>query len=165
MRRQPLRDVVNDDVDPLAESFGAGELLSVINHVHAEADFVRELRDEVADVPGAKHVDVRRCLHRFDEDFHLPSANEPGLLREIVVQLVLNVQRATVRDRLAGFPERVVLVTAAPDRADRAAVRVDEHLCPNALRRGPMGGDDRDERNFFPALECLRQGGKDLLVH
>ena len=121
--------------------------------------------DEVADVPGAKHVDVRRRLHRFDEDFHLPSAHEPGFLREVVVQLVLDVQRATVRDRLAGFPERIVLIAAAADRADRPAVRVDEHLCPDALRCGPVGGDDRDERHFFPALECLRQGGENLLVH
>ena len=138
MCREPLRDVVDDDVDALAESLRAGELLAIVDDVDPEADFVRQLRDEVADVPGAEDVDVRRRLHRLDEDFHLPSADEPGLLREVVVQLVLDVQRATVRDRLAGFPERVVLVTAAADRADRAAVRVDEHLGPNALRRGPV---------------------------
>ena len=49
--------------------------------------------DVVADVPGAEDVDVRRWLDRLDEDLHLTAADEPGFLREVVVELVLHVER------------------------------------------------------------------------
>ena len=57
MRVEPGRDVVDDDVDAVAEALGAGELLAVVDDVDAEAGVVRHLADEVADVAGAEDVD------------------------------------------------------------------------------------------------------------
>ena len=153
------------DVDALAEPLGVGELFAVVDDVHAEADVVRHLRHPVADVAGAEDVDIRRRLDGLDEDLHLAAAYQTGLLREVVVELVLHVQRPARLDRFAGFPERVVLVAAAADRADGPAVGKDQHLGADALRRGAGGGDDGDEGDFLPAIQGLREGGKDLLVH
>ena len=165
MLLDPGRDVLDDDVDAFAEAFGVGELLAVVDDVDAEPDVVRHLRDPVADVAGTEDVDVGRRLDGLDEDLHLPAAHQTGLLREVVVELVLHVQRPAGLDRFAGFPEGVVLVAAAANRADGPAVRKDQHLGADALRRGAGGGHDGDEGNFLPAIQGLREGGEDLLVH
>ena len=157
--------MIDDDVDAFAEALRVGELLAVVHDVDAEARLVRHLRDEVADVTGAEDVDVRRRLDRLDEDFHLAAADQPGLLREVVVQLVLHAERPPRPDRLARLPERVVLVAAAADRADRPAVGVDEHLGADALRGGAGRAGDGDERHLFAARQCFGQRGEDLLVH
>jgi hypothetical protein len=66
---------------------------------------------------------------------------------------------------LARLPERVVLVTAAADRAHGAAVCVDEHLGADALRGGSGRRDDGHEGHFFAALERGGQRGEHFLVH
>ncbi len=157
--------MIDDDVDAFAEALGVGELLAIVHDVDPEAGVVRHLGDEVADVPGAEDVDLRRCLDRLDEDFHLAAADEPGLLREVVVQLVLHAERAACQDRLARLPERVVLVAAAADGADRPAVGVDEHLGADALRGRAGRAGDGDERHFLAARQRFGEGGEDFLVH
>ena len=69
-----------------------------------------------------------------------------------------------MRDRLARLPERVVLVAAAADGADRAAVGEHQHLRAGALRRRSLRAHDRHERDRLAALERVGGGGKDLLV-
>ena len=142
-----------------------GELLAIVHDVHAEADLVRQPREMEADVAGADDVQLGRRLDRLDVDVHLPAADEPGLLREIVGQLVVHELRPPVGDRLARLPERVVLVAAAADRADDAAVGEDEHLRADPLRRRSGRRDDRDERRRLAALERVGDGGEDFLVH
>ena len=88
-----------------------------------------------ADVAGADDVELRGRRERIDVDVHLSAADEAVLLREVVVQLVVEQRAAAGGDRLARLPERVVLVAAAADRADRAAVGEDQHLGAGALRR------------------------------
>ncbi len=148
------------DVDALAEALGAGELLAVVDDVHVEADLVRHLRDEVADVSGAEDVDLWRRFDRLDEHFHLAAADEPGLLGEVVVELVLHGERAALLDGLARLPERLVLVAAAADRADRAPVGVDEHLGADALRRRAGGRHDGDERHSSPLSSASASAAK-----
>ena len=88
----------------------------------------------------------------------------PGLLDEVVVEVVLDEGRLAGGDRLARLAERVVLVAAAADRADDAAVGEDQHLGADALRRRAVGADDRHQRARLAALERRGGGGKDLLV-
>ena len=114
---------------------------------------------------GAEHVQLWRRLDGLHEHFHLPSADEAGFLREVVVQVELQLDRLAALDGLARLPERLVLVAAAADRPHRAAVRVDQHLCADALRRGSGRRDDGDERHLVAALEGVVEGGEDLLVH
>src|SRR4030095_6773122 len=59
VRCDPLRNVVHDDVDAFAEALGAGEFLAVVDDMYAEADFVRQLRHKIANVPGAEDIHVR----------------------------------------------------------------------------------------------------------
>ena len=66
---------------------------------------------------------------------------------------------------LARLPERVVLVAAAADGADDAAVGEDEHLGADALRRRAVGRHDGHERHFLAAGERLAEGGEDFVVH
>ena len=93
------------------------------------------LRQVPADVAGADDVELRRRRERIDVDVHLPSADQAVLLREVVVELVVEQRAPAGRDGFARLPERVVLVAAAADRADRAAVGEDEHLGAGPLRR------------------------------
>ena len=74
------------------------ELLAIVDDVDAEADFLREPREVEADVAGADDVELGRRLDRLDVDVHLPAADEAGLLREVVGQLVVHELR---RARLA----------------------------------------------------------------
>ena len=160
-----MRNVLDDHVDALAESLGVGELLTVVDHVHPEPDVVRHPRDPVADVSGPEDVHIGRCFDGLDEDLHLSAAHEAGLLREVVVELVLHVQRPARLDRLARLPEGIVLVAPSADRSDRSAVGKDQHLGAHALGRGAGRGHYRDKGHFLPAFERIGEGGKDLLVH
>ena len=117
-----------------------------------------------ADVAGADDVEMRGGCERIDVDVHLPAADEAVLLREVVVEVVVEQRAAAGRDRFARLPEGVVLVAAAADRADRAAVGEDEHLRAGPLRRRAVGADDRHERGGFAARERVGGRGEDLLV-
>ena len=130
-----------------------------------EPDFVREPRQVQADVARADHIQLGRRLDRLNVDVHLSTADEARLLREVVGELVVHELRFAAGNRLAGSPERVILVAAAPDRADDPAVGEDEHLRADALRRRSAGGDDRHERGRFAALERIGDGGEDFFVH
>ena len=48
------------------------------------------LAEVVADVAGAEDVDGGRGFDRLDEHFHLPAADQPGLFREVVVEIVFD---------------------------------------------------------------------------
>ena len=130
-----------------------------------EAGVVRDAADEMPDVAGAEDVDRRRRLDRLDEDLHLSAADEPRLCREVVGQLVAHGARLARLQRLARLPQRLVLVAAAADGADDAAVGVDEHLGADALGRGAVGRHDGDERHFLAVLERLAERREDFVVH
>ena len=72
--------------------------------------------------------------------------------------------RAALRvdQRLPGLPEGVVLVAAAADGADGAAVGVDQHLGADALRRGAVGDDDGDQRHVLGARRAPRRARRRL---
>ena len=91
--RDPRRDVVDDDLRGGREALGVRELLAVVDDVDAEADLVREPRQMEADVAGADDVQLGRRLDRLDVDVHLAAADQPGLLREVVVELVVHELR------------------------------------------------------------------------
>ena len=55
---------------------------------------MRQLRQVVTDMSGADDVQLGRRLDRLDVDLHLTAADEPGLLREVVVELVVHELRA-----------------------------------------------------------------------
>jgi hypothetical protein len=73
--------------------------------------------------------------------------------------------RPAAGDRLPGFPERIVLVAAAADGADDTAVREDEHLGADPLRRRSERRHDRHERGRLASLERIRHGAEDLSIH
>ena len=114
---------------------------------------------------GAEDVEIWLGLHGLDEDLHLSATDQPGLFGEVVVELVLDVHRPARLDRFARLPEGVVLVASAADRAHGAAVRVDEHLRPDALRRRAGGRGDGDECHPFAALQSLRERREHFLIH
>ena len=58
-----------------------------------------------------------------------------------------------------------MLVAAAADGADDAAVAEDEHLRADALRRRAVRRHDRHQRRLFAARERLSQRGEDFVVH
>jgi hypothetical protein len=62
-------------------------------------------------------------------------------------------RRTSGRERIASFPECVVLIAAAADSANGTAVGKDEHLRARALRRGPARANDRHQRDRFAALQ------------
>ena len=131
----PRRDVVDHDLDRVGKPLAVRELLAIVHDVDAEADFVRHARQVKSDVSGADDVELGRRLDRFDVDVHLSTADQPGLLGEVIVELVVHELGTPAGDGLARLPERVVLVAAAADRADDPAVAEDEHLGADALRR------------------------------
>jgi hypothetical protein len=104
-------------------------------------------------------------LRELDVDVHLSTADQAGLLGEIVGQLVVDELWPAIGDGLLCLPERIVLVTAAANRPDDAAVAEHEHLGAHALRRRAGRGHDRDERSRFPPFERIGDGGEDFLVH
>ena len=103
--RDPGWNVVDNDLIGLRESFAIGELLAVVDHVDAEAHLVRQPREMEADMAGADDVQLGRRLDRLDIDVHLSAADEPGLLGEIVRELVVDQLRAAAEDRFARLPE------------------------------------------------------------
>ena len=117
----------------------------------------------IADVAGADDVEPRRRFERLDIDLHLAAAHQSVLLGEVVVEVVLD--QCGLRDWIdfLRLPERVVLVAAAPDGAHGAAVRKDEHLCADPLRRRAIGRHDRHERRVLATLERLGQRLEDFL--
>src|SRR5690606_39328916 len=124
----PLGGRRGEYLDRVREPFAVRELLAVVDDVHLEADRRRQLTELAADMSGAEDVELRRRLDRLDEDVHLPSADQPRLLGEVVAELVVDELRAPGGERLARLPERVVLVAAAADGADGPPVGEDEHL-------------------------------------
>src|SRR5262249_29668848 len=99
-----------------------------------------------------------------DVDVHAASADQPVLLREVVVELVVGECRTPGSQRVARLAERVVLVAAAADGTDGAPVGVDEHLRADALRRRALRADDGHERDRLAAAKRLACGGQDFLV-
>src|SRR4029434_3324333 len=97
----------------VAEALLVRELLAVVHDMDAKAGVVRHARDVISDVPGAEDVDVGRRLDGLDEDLHLAAADQSGLLREVVIQLVLHAQRPSRSDRLARFSASVRIAGAA----------------------------------------------------
>ena len=118
VRSKPRWNVVDNDFGRVGKPLGVGELLAIVDDVHAEADLVSQSREVEADMPGADDVELGRRLDRLDVHVHLAAADEPGFLREVVRKLVVHELRASVGNRLASLPERVVLVAAAADGAD-----------------------------------------------
>src|SRR5207237_2863985 len=89
----PRRNVVDDDLDRRGEALAVRELLTIVDHVHPEPDVAREPREVEADVPRADDVQLRRRLDRLDVHVHLPAADEPRFLREVVGELVVEQLR------------------------------------------------------------------------
>ncbi len=116
------------------------------------------------DVAGADDVEVWRGEERIDVDVHPAAADQAVLLREIVVQLVVDDLRAAIVQGEPGLADRVVLVAAATDRSHDATVREDQHLRAGALRSGPLGANDGHERGGFAALQCVGRCGQDVFV-
>src|SRR6185295_15799000 len=110
-------------------------------------------------------VELGGGLDWLDVDVHLSAADEPGFLREVVVELVVDELRLAAGDRVLRLPERVVLVTAAADGADDPAVAEDEHLRADTLRRRAGGRDDGHERGGFAPVERIGHRREDLFVH
>ena len=133
--------------------------------MHAEAGVVRHLAEVIADVAGAEDVDRRRGFDRLDEHFHLAAAHQAGFFREVVVEIVFDGGRLARRQDLARLADRVVLVTAAADGADNAAVGEHQHLRADTLRRRAVRRHDRHQRRFFTARESLSQRGEDFVIH
>ena len=163
--REPGRDVVDDDRRRERKALGVRERRAIVDDVHAEAGFVRHLAEVVADVAGAEDVDGGRGLDRLDEHFHLAAADQPGLFREVVVEIVLDGRRLARLQHLPRLADRVVLVAAAADGADDAAVAEDEHLRADALRRRAVRRHDGHQRGFFAARQRLSERGEDFVVH
>ena len=94
-----------------------------------------------------------------------PPHTRPGLFGEVVVEVVLHGGGLARREHGPGLADGVVLVAAAADRADNAAVAKHQHLRADALRRGPVGRDDRDQGGFFATRQRFPERGKDFVVH
>jgi hypothetical protein len=123
-----------------------------------------DLAEVKADVARSDDVEVRGWEEWIDMDIHPSTANQAVLLREVVIQLVVDDLRSPVVQREAGFPDRIVLVAAPADRPHRATVGEDKHLRTGALRRGPLGADHRHERGSLTALQCVGRGSQDVFV-
>ncbi len=82
--RDPGGNVFRHDFRGVRKPLAVRELLAIVHDVHAEADLVRQPREMKPDVARADDVELGRWLDRLDVDVHLPAADEPGLLREIV---------------------------------------------------------------------------------
>ena len=143
-----------------------GELLAIVDDVDAEADLVRQAREVEADVAGADDVELGRRLDRLDVDVHLSAADEPGLLREVVRQLVVDELRAC-DGRSPRGPSRT--------RRSRSSRRRSCRRCGRRRRRAswrrPAAASSRCVETIvtsaagFAALERVGDGGEDFLVH
>ena len=139
-------------------SSAAGKRSALANFSRSSTTWTRkpasrgDAAEVTADVAGADDVEVRGRV-RADRCGR-PSglrrrARSPGRSRRSARS---GAARPAGGQRLARLPERVVLVAAAADRADRPAVREDEHLRAGALRRRAARADDGHERDRFAAL-------------
>src|SRR5262245_32291357 len=117
----------------VGEPAGVGELLAIVDDVHAEAGIRGSAGQMQTDVPAAYHVEARCGSERIDVHIHLSTANEAVFLREVVVQLVVEHRRASRGKGVTRLPERIVLIAAAADGANSTAVGKDEHLRAAAL--------------------------------
>jgi hypothetical protein len=130
-----------------------------------EASRSRHTRQVLTHMTRTNDIEVGRRLDRFDIDLHLSPANEAGLFRKIVGQIVTNELRLPGLKRLFRFPQSVILVTTAADGPDRATVGEHEHLGADTLRSGALGGHDRHQGGGFAPLERSKQRGQDFLIH
>ena len=131
----------------------------------SEPDLVRKPGEMEPDMTRADHVQLRRRFDWLDVDVHLPAADQPRFLREVVGQLVVHDLGPAARNRLTRLPERVVFVAAAADGAHGAAVGEDHHFGADALRRRPGGGHDRHQRRRLAALQRVDDRGEDFAIH
>ena len=115
--------------------------------------------------PAPRMTSCGGRLDRLDEDLHLPSANQAGLLGEVVRQLVLHEARLVRAHRLSRLAERIALVAAAADRANHPSVGVDQHLRAHPLRRRSARRDNRHERNRLALRERLAERGQQFRGH
>jgi hypothetical protein len=162
--RQPLRDRLDDQFVSAGKALAVGELLPVVEDMNAEAGRLGQVADVAPDVAGADDVEVGGGRERIDVDVHLPAADQPVFLGEVVVEVVVEERPAAGGDRLAGFPEGVVLVAPAADGADRASVGKHQHLRARPLRRRSVGPDHGHERGRVAARKRVGGGGQDLFV-
>ena len=130
----------------------------------AEAGVRRDLAELTADVAGADDVEVGRWRQRLDVHVHLSATDQAVLLREVVVELVVEERRAPRDERVARLPERIVLVAPAADGADGAAVGEHQHLRAGTLWRRAVGADDGHERDGLAALQRCCRGGEDFFA-
>ena len=86
---EPRRDVFDHNLDGVGEAFAVGELLTIVDDVHAEPDFMGQVREVEAHVARADDIQLGRWLDRLDVHAHLAAADEAGLLREVIVELVV----------------------------------------------------------------------------
>src|SRR5438132_47343 len=82
--REPCRNLVDDDFCGGRKTLAVRELFSVVHDVHAEPHFLREAREVKPDVARADYVQLGRGFDWLDVYVHLPAADEPRLLREVV---------------------------------------------------------------------------------
>ena len=151
---QPLRDGLDDDLGA-RKAIGVGELVAIVDDVDVEAGVGRDFGQVPADMPGPDDVQPRRGRKGIDVHVHTPAADQAVLLGEVIVELVVDERGLSGRDRLARFPEGVVLVAAAADGPDRPPVGPDEHLGARALGRRALRAHDRDERDALAAPQRL----------
>ena len=130
----------------------------------AESGVRRQPAELPSDVAGADDEEVRRRRERIDVHVHLSSTDQAVFLREVVVELVVEERRPAGDERVARLPERIVLVAAAADGAERAAVGEHQHLRSGTLRRRPVGADDGHERDGLAALQRCCRGGEDVFA-
>ena len=161
---QPVGDRLDDDLVCVREALAVGELLAIVEDVGTEARVVGELHDVPGHVAGADDVEMGGRRQRIDVHVHLSSADEAVLLREVVVQVVVQEGPAPGVDGLARLPEGVVLVAAAADGAHRPSVGEHQHLGAGPLRCRSVGANDRHERGGITARQRLGGCRKDLLV-
>ena len=169
-RRRQRRAISQSAIGSTMISSASGKRSRLANFSRSSTTWVRKpamwasSRDVPADVAGADDVEMRGRRERVDVDVHLAAADEAVLLGEVVVEVVVEQRAAAGGDRFARFPEGVVLVAPAADRADRAAVGEDEHLRARPLRRRAVGADDGHERGRLAARERVGGGRQDLFV-
>ena len=132
---QPVGDGLDDDVVGAGKALAVREFFAVVDDVHAKVNRVGEAGEVPPDVTGADDVQARRGLERIDVDVHLSSADEAVLLREVVVELEVHEHLSARVEDFSRLEAGFVLVAAAADRADGAAVRKHQHLGAGALRR------------------------------
>ena len=161
---KPAADVIDDDAVGEWKPLVARELLAIVHDVDAEAGVGGRAREVEADVARADDVERWRRGDRIDVDLHLAAADEPRLLDEVVVQIVLDQRGCAGGDRLSRPAKRIGLVAAAADGTHGPAVGIHEHLRAGALRRGAAGPHDRDECGGFAAFERGRRRRKDGVV-